>query len=138
MVRDNALAASGLLVETAGGPPVKPYEIAEAFKPAPVSDGDGRYRRSLYTYWKRTGPAPAMMAFDSAKRDVCVARRDRTNTPLQALVLLNGPQFTEAAETLGRKLWDESGGDPRKRRRRVRNCRQSTVAPDGRRTHPPS
>ncbi|MDG2122759.1 MAG: DUF1553 domain-containing protein, partial [Verrucomicrobiales bacterium] len=114
MIRDNALAASGLLVEKIGGAPVRPYEVAESFKPVKVDAGDGRYRRSLYTYWKQTAPAPGMMAFDAVKRDVCVARRERSNTPLQALILLNGEQYVEAARVLGEKLWKESGGDVRK------------------------
>ena len=100
MIRDNALAASGLLVEKIGGPPVKPYDIAESFKPSTPSKGEGLYRRSLYTYWKRTGPSPTMMAFNAVKRDVCSVGRETTSTPLQALVLLNGPQFVEAAREL--------------------------------------
>jgi uncharacterized protein YneF (UPF0154 family) len=62
--------------------------------------GEGLYRRSLYTYWKRTGPSPAMMAFDAVKRDVCSAKRETTSTPLQALVLLNGIQFVETSRHL--------------------------------------
>jgi hypothetical protein len=104
MLRDNALAASGLLVHRIGGPPAKPYEVEVSFKPAKRDRGDGLYRRSLYTYWKRTGPAPVMMTLDAAKRDVCRVRRERTSTPLQALVLMNGPQFVEAARVLGQRL----------------------------------
>jgi hypothetical protein len=111
MIRDSALAAAGLLVDRPGGPPVRPYDIAESFKPSEPSDGEGLYRRSLYTYWKRTGPSPAMMVFDAVKRNVCSAKRERTNTPLQALVLLNGPQFVEAARVLGEKLHVQAGGD---------------------------
>ena len=70
MIRDNALSISGLLVEKAGGPAVRPYEVAVSFKPMDPDKGQGLYRRSLYTYWKRTGPAPVMMAFDASKRDV--------------------------------------------------------------------
>lgn len=112
MIRDNALLAGGLLVERRGGPSVKPYEIEESFKPSPRDHGEGLYRRSLYTYWKRTGPAPAMASFDAVKRDVCVARRERTNTPLQALILLNGVQFVEAARVLGERLVIECGEQP--------------------------
>jgi hypothetical protein len=65
--------------------------------------GEGLYRRSLYTYWKRTGPSPAMMAFDAVKRDVCSAKRETTSTPLQALVLLNGIQFVETSRHLAEK-----------------------------------
>ena len=103
MVRDNALAASGLLVQKIGGAPVKPYEIAESFKPSKPGSGEALHRRSLYTYWKRTGPAPAMMAFDAIKRDVCSAQRETTATPLQALVLLNGPQFCRGGARAGRE-----------------------------------
>lgn len=103
MLRDNALAISGLLVDKIGGPPVKPYEVEVAFKPLPRDHGEGLYRRSLYTYWSRTGPAPVMMALDAAKRDVCQVRRERTLSPLQPLVLLNGPQFVEAARKLAER-----------------------------------
>lgn len=99
-IRDQALAASGLLVSKIGGPSVHPYDLAESFKPSKPTLGEGLYRRSLYTYWKRTGPSPAMMAFDAVKRDVCAAKRETTSTPLQALVLLNGTQFVEAARHL--------------------------------------
>jgi len=104
MVRDQALATSGLLVEKIGGPPVYTYDIPESFKPAPAGKGEALYRRSVYTFWRRTGPAPMLEAFDVPKRVVCVARRDTTNTSLQALVLLNGPQFVEAARVLAEKL----------------------------------
>lgn len=111
MIRDNALASSGLLVNKIGGGPVRPYELSESFKPSKPGSGEALYRRSLYTYWKRTGPAPGMMAFDAVKRDVCSAQRETTSTPLQALVLMNGPQFVESARVLGEKSWKESGGD---------------------------
>lgn len=114
MIRDNALAVSGLLVQKIGGASVKPYEISESFKPSKPGSGEALYRRSLYTYWKRTGPAPAMMAFNAVKRDVCSAQRETTATPLQALVLLNGPQFVEAARVLGENSWKAAGGDPDK------------------------
>ena len=100
MLRDNALFTSGLLVDRIGGPPAKPYEVAVSFKPVEQDKGEGLYRRSVYTYWKRTGPAPAMMVLDAAKRDVCVVKRERTSSPLQSFVLLNGPQFVEAARAL--------------------------------------
>ncbi len=103
MLRDNALAVSGLLVEKQGGPPVRPYELALSFKPVKPDKGAGLYRRSLYTYWKRTGPAPVMMTLDAAKRDVCRVRRERTASPLESLVLMNGPQFVEAARMLAQK-----------------------------------
>ena len=111
MIRDTALSVSGLLVERVGGPPTLPYEVAASFRPTDHEKGEGLYRRSLYTKWRRTGPPPMMMAFDAAKRDVCVVKRERTSTPLQALVLLNAPQMVEAARVFGEKLvikyqWD--------------------------------
>ncbi len=111
MVRDNALAASGLLAERIGGPPVNPYEMSEAFKPANPSGGDGVYRRSIYTNWRRTGPPPAMMAFDAPRRAVCIAKRESTDTPLQAFILLNGIQYVEAARVLGEKLHKDAKGN---------------------------
>ena len=109
MLRDNALAVSGLLVDKIGGPPVRPYELTESFKPVEKDTGEGLYRRSLYTYWKRTAPAPAMMALDASKRDICTVKRERTASPLQALVLLNDPQFVEAARLLAGRMLQEHG-----------------------------
>jgi hypothetical protein len=103
-LRDTLLFASGLLSPRIGGAPVAPYELAEAFRPVTPDKGEGSLRRSLYTRWRRTAPPPAMMAFDASRRAVCSARRERTNTPLQALVLLNGPQYVEAARVLGTRL----------------------------------
>lgn len=111
MLRDNALAVSGLLVEQIGGPPARPYELEVAFKPIKPDTGAGLYRRSLYTYWKRTSPPPAMMTLDAAKRDVCQVRRERTASPLQALVLWNGPQWVEAACRLGARVFQEKDGN---------------------------
>jgi hypothetical protein len=111
MIRDNALAASGLLVTRLGGPPVRPYEVAVSFKPVKRDDGAGLYRRSVYTYWKRTGPAPTMMALDASKRDICVVKRERTSSPVQALVLLNDPQLVEASRVLAHRLVAGHGGD---------------------------
>jgi hypothetical protein len=111
MIRDNALAAAGLLNETMGGPPVNAYEMSEAFKPASPSGSDGVYRRSIYSNWRRTAPPPAMLAFDAPRRAVCIARRERTDSPLQALILLNGTQYLEAARVLGEKLHREAHGD---------------------------
>ena len=104
MLRDNALAVSGLLHRNLGGPPVRPYELAASFKPSNPDKGAGLYRRSLYTYWKRTAPAPVMMTLDASKREVCRVKRERTASPLQVLVLMNGPQFVEAARMLADKL----------------------------------
>ena len=104
MIRDNALATSGLLVHRLGGPAVRPYEVAVSFKPVKRDDGAGLYRRSVYTYWKRTGPAPTMMALDASKRDICVVKRERTSSPVQALVMLNDPQLVEACRVLAQRL----------------------------------
>lgn len=108
MVRDNTLFTSGLLVEHIGGPPAKPYEVSSSFKPVPHDHGKGLYRRSLYTFWQRTSPAPALMTFDASKRDVCQLKRERTSSPLQALVLLNGPQYVEASKMLAARLMQQS------------------------------
>ncbi len=111
MIRDNALAAAGLLKQKIGGPPVNPYEMAEAFKPETASAGDDVYRRSIYTNWRRTGPPPAMLAFDAPRRAVCAAKRERTDSPLQALILLNGVQYVEASRILGELLHRNASGD---------------------------
>jgi hypothetical protein len=111
MIRDQALAISGLLVKEVGGPSVKPYQPAGIWEETTgggggstsnyvVGTGDDLYRKSLYTFWKRTVPPPSMMTFDSASRDLCSVKRQETNTPLQALVLLNDPQMIEAARAL--------------------------------------
>ncbi|MCP4190426.1 MAG: DUF1553 domain-containing protein [Planctomycetaceae bacterium] len=112
MIRDNALAVSGLLEQKVGGAPVKPYEVAVSFKPLKRDSGKGLYRRSLYTFWKRTAPAPVMMTLDAAKREVCVVKRERTSSPLQALVLLNDPQFVEAARVMAERLLQKLGDEP--------------------------
>lgn len=111
MIRDNALEVSGLLKHQLGGPPVNPYEMMEAFKPIKAVEGDGVYRRSLYTNWRRTGPPPAMLAFDAPRRAVCTAKRERTDSPLQALILLNGMQYVEAARVLAESLHRSTQGD---------------------------
>lgn len=111
MIRDNALASAGLLKTQIGGVPVNPYEMSEAFKPADVAKDGSVYRRSLYTSWRRTSPPPAMVAFDAPRRAVCSAKRERTDSPLQALILLNGTQYVEAARVLGEKMERECQGD---------------------------
>ena len=109
-LRDQALATSGLLVEKLGGPSVKPYQpdgLWDVAMGRPVYDqghGDDLYRRSLYTFWKRTVPPPAMVAFDAAERNVCIVKRQSTSTPLQALALLNDVQVVEAARFLGERF----------------------------------
>ncbi len=109
MIRDNVLATSGLLVEKLGGKPARPYEVAVSFKPVGKDRGEGLYRRSVYTYWKRTAPAPTMRTLDASKRDVCRVKRERTSSPLQAFVLLNDPQVVEASRALGEKLIQKHG-----------------------------
>ncbi|MFO1007338.1 MAG: DUF1553 domain-containing protein [Planctomycetaceae bacterium] len=111
-VRDNALAISGLLVEHVGGPSVKPYQPEGIWEDVSVERrekyvpdfGEGLYRRSMYTFWKRTCPPPSMSAFDAPDRETCVARRSRTNTPMQALVLLNDPTYVEAARKFAERV----------------------------------
>jgi len=123
MVRDTALAVSGLLLDKHGGRSVKPYQppglweavsYNNAQKYVPDTD-EGQYRRSLYIYWKRQSPPPNMMLFDAPTREYCVVRRLRTNTPLQALVLMNDPQFVEASRALAQRMMTEAGEDPKKR-----------------------
>jgi cytochrome c553 len=119
MVRDNALAIGGLLVEKVGGPSVKPWQPAGLWEDVSVErrdsyvpdSGDGAHRRSLYTFWKRTCPPPGMTTFDAPDRETCVARRGRTNTPLQALVLMNDPTYLEAAGGLAIRVLGEPGDD---------------------------
>lgn len=120
-VRDQALAASGLLVPTVGGPPVKPYQPpglwqelggGGGYKP---DSGDGLYRRSLYTFWKRTVAPPMMVTFDASTREGCIVRETRTNTPLQALNLMNDVAFLEAARKLGERMIKEGGATPTSR-----------------------
>jgi hypothetical protein len=118
-IRDLALAAGGLLDGRMGGPPVSPYQPGDLWRESNVmspaykqSVGTDLYRRSLYTVWKRTAPMPNMTAFDAVSREVCVARRQRTNTPLQALILMNDPQFVEAARVLAERTLKEAGAAP--------------------------
>jgi hypothetical protein len=89
------------------------WHAQNAFLPEYVPDkGEGLYRRSLYTFWRRTSPPPNMLAFDAPSREVCVVRRQATNTPLQPLVLLNDPQFVEATRGLGERMLREGGKSP--------------------------
>ncbi|WP_343328597.1 DUF1553 domain-containing protein [Polaribacter staleyi] len=108
MLRDNVLAASGLLNETIGGESVKPYQPKGLWKvngDTYVQDGEeGLYRRSMYTIWKRTVPNPTISIFDAPTRDLCTTRRQKTNTPLQALVILNDPTYIEASRVLGKQI----------------------------------
>ena len=114
MIRDQALAVSGLLVEKVGGPSVKPYQPAGLWKELGGGDyqqdtGEGLYRRSLYTFWKRAVPPPSMINFDAAGREACTVRETRTNTPLQALDLMNDPAYVEAARALAERMIREGG-----------------------------
>lgn len=111
MVRDQALAVSGLLVRRVGGPPVKTYDLALAYTPVDADTGDALYRRSLYTFWKRTSPSPVMMTMNANRREVCQLRREVVSSPLQALVLLNGSQFVEASRVYSEQLLIKHGGD---------------------------
>ncbi|HVC98816.1 MAG TPA: DUF1553 domain-containing protein [Pirellulales bacterium] len=122
-IRDNALSVSGLLVQRIGGPSVRPYQPAGLWEESGTGKsytqdhGEGLYRRSLYTFWRRTSPPPGMLSFDAVSREVCTARRERTATPLQALVLLNDPQFVEAARVLAEKLIHEHAAEVERRLR---------------------
>jgi len=116
MVRDQALAIAGLLSRTQGGPSVYPPQPPNLWRAAfngqrtwATSEGDDRYRRGLYTYWRRTVPYPSMAAFDAPSREICTLRRISTNTPLQAFVTLNDPVYIEAAQALARRLVAEGG-----------------------------
>ncbi len=114
MVRDQALAVSGLLSDKMYGPSVKPpqpdgvWQIVYSGDQWATSEGEDRYRRGLYTYWRRTSPYPSMIAFDAPSREVCTVRRIRTNTPLQALVTLNDPVYVEAAQAMARRILREA------------------------------
>ncbi len=116
-IRDNALAVSGLLSKRLGGPSVKPYQPAGLWEEAGTGKhytedkGENLYRRSLYTFWRRTSPPPSMLIFDAPSREVCTAKRETTSTPLQALVLLNDPQFVEASRVLAEQLVRHCGSD---------------------------
>ena len=111
MIRDQALHVSGLLSPKMYGPPVRPPQPNSGLKAAfggstdwKTSTGEDRYRRGLYTLWRRSNPYPSMATFDAPNREVCLVRRDRTNTPLQALVTLNDPVYIEAAQSLARRM----------------------------------
>ncbi len=132
-IRDQALYVSGLLVEKAGGPSVKPYQPEGLWQEVamPQSNtriytlgkGDELWRRSMYTYWKRAAPPPSMLTFDAPTREYCTTRRATTSTPLQALVLWNDEQFVEAARVLAeRTLTEVSGDDPARLAMLFRRC----------------
>lgn len=115
MIRDQALAVSGLLSGKLYGPPVNPpkpkLNLSAAFGPGidwSDSDGEDRYRRAIYTSWRRSSPYPSMTTFDAPSREVCTVRRERTNTPLQALVTMNDPVYIEAAQALARRMSEKA------------------------------
>src|SRR5690606_30157709 len=118
MIRDQALFVSGLLVESLGGPSVKPYQPDGLWEAVGYTDSntanfaqdDGAklYRRSMYTFWKRTSPPPSMSTFDAPSRETCTVRRPRTNTPLQALVLMNDKQFVETSRHFAERILTEA------------------------------
>jgi hypothetical protein len=129
MIRDQALFAAGLLSSKMYGPPVKPPQpilgVSAAFGGGidwNTSEGDDKFRRGLYTLWRRSNPYPSMATFDAPNREVCILRRDRTNTPLQALVTLNDPVYVEAAQALGRRMAAVEGTLAEKIRHGFRLC----------------
>ena len=118
LVRDQALAASGLLVPKIGGPSTRPYMPAGVWsetnrygnlKNYKADSGEGLYRRSMYTIWKRTAAPPSMLLFDAPNREICMPKRSRTNTPLQALALMNEVTYVEAARALAQRMMKEGG-----------------------------
>lgn len=123
MIRDQALAVSGLLNPEIGGPSVYPEQVPNLWKELgflrpeigmdewPVSTGPDLYRRGLYTFWRRVCTYPTFATFDAPSRDVCISRRPRSNTPLQALAALNEPTLLEAARVLGQRILLEGGTD---------------------------
>lgn len=129
MIRDQALAVSGLLSPKMYGPPVKPPQpklgLSAAFGSGTdweTSSGEDRYRRALYTTWRRTNPYPSMSTFDAPSREVCLVRRERSNTPLQALVTLNDPVYIEAAQALARRMIKAGEAPADKARHGFRLC----------------
>ena len=121
VIRDAALAAAGLLVEEQGGPSVRPYQPPGLWKELTgggdfqQDKGPGLYRRSLYTFWKRTIAPPSMVTFDASPREACTVRETRTNTPLQALTLLNEITFVEAARVLAQRVMTSGAATPDER-----------------------
>jgi hypothetical protein len=122
VIRDQALLVSGLLVERRGGPSVKPYQPPGLWREVSIGassnthlfardHGEALYRRSLYTFWKRTAPSPQMQLFDAPTREYCIVRRSTTNTPLQVLALWNDEQFLEAARVLAQRTLGEAADD---------------------------
>jgi len=125
LVRDHALSISGLLSDQVGGPSVMPYQpqglwlqVAsgnQELKEYIQGHGQELYRKSMYTFWKRSLPPPSMIIFDAATREQCAVERQSTSTPMQALVLLNDPQFTEASRLIAQRMLSEGGADAEER-----------------------
>jgi hypothetical protein len=121
MVRDQALAVSGLLSHKIGGPSVMPpqpeglWMVVYSGDKWETSKGEDKHRRGLYTFWRRSNPHPVMTAFDAPSREFCVLRRNRSDTPLQALATLNDPAFVEAAQALARKVASKPEADVKER-----------------------
>lgn len=124
-IRDSALFVSGLLIEKLGGKSVKPYQpeglweavgfVGSNTREFKQDQGEALYRRSMYTFWKRTSPPPNMLTFDAPSRENCTVRRPRTNTPLQALTLMNDQQFVEASRFFAERILNEGGSPPAER-----------------------
>ena len=118
-IRDSALSVSGILNDKLGGPSVKPYQPSRIWNEVALNGGlfykrdagQKLYRRSMYTYWKRSAPMPSMVAFDAPTREKCVIQRPRTNTPMQALVTMNDVQFVEAARVFAQRILNQGGAD---------------------------
>jgi hypothetical protein len=137
MIRDQALAIAGLLSPKMYGPSVKPPQPSSGLSAAfgssvdwKTSEGEDRFRRGLYTEWRRTSPYPSMSTFDAPNREVCTLRRSRTSTPLQALVTLNDPVYLEAAQGLARRMIAAGGSIENRIEHGFRLCvaRQPTAA----------
>ena len=129
MIRDQAMAVSGLLSDRMHGPPVKPAQpklgLSAAFGSGTdweTSMGEDRFRRGIYTTWRRSNPYPSMATFDAPNREVCQVRRERSNTPLQALVTLNDPVYIEAAQSLGRRMALSGGTVPQRLQSGFQQC----------------
>jgi hypothetical protein len=141
VVRDQALYLSGLLVEKVGGAGVKPpqpeglweavgYTGSNTYRFKRDAEPEKAFRRSLYIFWKRTSAPPMMTVFDAPSRESCIARRERTNTPLQALLMMNEPQVFEASRHLAQKALKEGGaGDAERAAWMLRRCTQRPAAP---------
>ncbi|MEE2825199.1 MAG: DUF1553 domain-containing protein, partial [Planctomycetota bacterium] len=141
MIRDHALSVSGLLVDQTGGPAVKPYQPPNIWNEVSLNGGlrytqdkgEKLYRKSMYTYWKRSAPMPNMIIFDAPSREKCVVQRARTNTPLQALVTLNDPQFVEAARVMAERLLTSEKDNGQRLDLAYRLCVSRPASPDERR-----